>query len=236
MPIGCEVELLIRLVVYWLDLPFWFFSVVISWDGKAVIDTRLKDIIIRHQTGYTNNKTFNETVISKAERNFRIEIVEIDGNEVQNEIREQLARSKETLENQMQELGLLDAPDQLLVLKEAEETQKEVIRLERANKALQVELDELKEKLEDERTEKQKGSMNRRKLMSQLQEYQMKLETDTQKYSGWEDSVASYREKITSLASNLESSELARIKAEKSEGLLKLHINELEESMVEICI
>ncbi|CAJ0644102.1 7439_t:CDS:10 [Entrophospora sp. SA101] len=149
---------------------------------------------------------------------------------------EQLARSKETLENQMQELGLLDAPDQLLVLKEAEETQKEVIRLERANKALQVELDELKEKLEDERTEKQKGSMNRRKLMSQLQEYQMKLETDTQKYSGWEDSVASYREKITSLASNLESSELARIKAEKSEGLLKLHINELEESMVEICI
>ncbi|CAJ0924019.1 13293_t:CDS:2 [Entrophospora sp. SA101] len=120
--------------------------------------------------------------------------------------------------------------------KEAEETQKEVIRLERANKALQVELDELKEKLEDERTEKQKGSMNRRKLMSQLQEYQMKLETDTQKYSGWEDSVASYREKITSLASNLESSELARIKAEKSEGLLKLHINELEESMVEICI
>ncbi|RHZ59360.1 hypothetical protein Glove_364g12 [Diversispora epigaea] len=146
---------------------------------------------------------------------------------------EQLLRSKKTFEIQMQELGLLNAPAQLLAQKEAEDRQKDIIQLERANKILQAEIEEMRNRLDNEIHEKQKEAASRRKVAAELQDSQLKYETETIKYAETVESSNTYKSKVEFMSSKLDTAELSRLKAEKSEGLLKLQVTELEQSLVE---
>ncbi|CAG8475115.1 8080_t:CDS:10 [Diversispora eburnea] len=146
---------------------------------------------------------------------------------------EQLLRSKKTYEIQMQELGLLNAPAQLLAQKEAEDRHKDIIQLERANKILQAEIEEMRNRLDNEIHEKQKEAASRRKVAAELQDAQLKYETETIKYAETVESSNTYKSKVEMMSSKLDAAELSRLKAEKSEGLLKLQVTELEQSLVE---
>ncbi|CAG8497152.1 329_t:CDS:10 [Acaulospora colombiana] len=147
---------------------------------------------------------------------------------------EQLLRSKKTLEIQMQELGLLNAPAQLLAQKEAEERQKDIIQLERANKLLQAELEEIRGKFDEEAREKQREAANRRKVAAELQDCQLKYEAETIKSAELAESLDIHKAKLDVISIKLDAAELSRLKVEKTEGLLRLQITELEQSLVEI--
>ncbi|CAG8531984.1 6454_t:CDS:10 [Acaulospora morrowiae] len=147
---------------------------------------------------------------------------------------EQLLRSKKALEIQMQELGLLNAPAQLLAQKEIEDRQKDIIQLERANKLLQAELGEIRSRFDDEIQEKQKEAASCRKVAAELRDYQLKYEAETIKSAELAESLDAYKAKLDMISIKHDAAELSRLKAEKSEGLLKLQVTELEQSLVEI--
>ncbi|CAG8439676.1 12082_t:CDS:10 [Ambispora leptoticha] len=104
-------------------------------------------------------------------------------------------------------------------------------KIELANENLRKEVEELKAKLELEINSKQEEMANRTRIEAEFKELQIKYEAEIIKSSKYAQSLNSYKSKTDGTIAKLENFELERLKAEKTEEYLKVHIKELEEAL-----
>ncbi|KAG0221627.1 P-loop containing nucleoside triphosphate hydrolase protein [Mortierella sp. GBAus27b] len=109
----------------------------------------------------------------------------------------------------------------------------EIENLEKQRKSLQVDLDDLKSQLEAEILAKNEEAALKRRLAAELQDLQIKSETEAAKMAEMQESLTIYKTKADSSLSKLETAELVRLKAEKSEGFMRLQLKDLEETLQE---
>ncbi|KAG0323583.1 hypothetical protein BGZ99_002716 [Dissophora globulifera] len=116
---------------------------------------------------------------------------------------------------------------------ELEDKTGEIQNLEKQRKSLQLDLDDLKSQLEAEILAKNEEAAYRRRLAAELQDLQIKSEAETAKMSELQESLQIYKSKADSTLTKLETAELVRLKAEKSEGFVRLQLKDLEETLQE---
>src|SRR6185312_15060198 len=109
-----------------------------------------------------------------------------------------------------------------------ERRKKDVSGLERERKSLQVQLAEVKARLESELAHKQEEGAARKRLTMELQELQLKYEAEQLKTAKANENLTSYKSRADGTMSRLENANLERLKAEKNEEFLRLQIKELE--------
>ncbi|KAF9942315.1 hypothetical protein BGZ65_005099 [Modicella reniformis] len=109
----------------------------------------------------------------------------------------------------------------------------EIQNMERQRKSLQVDLDDLKSQLEAEILAKNEEAAAKRRLAAELQDLQIKSEAEAAKMKELQESLQIYKAKADSTLTKLETAELVRLKAEKSEGFMRLQLKDLEESLQE---
>lgn len=122
---------------------------------------------------------------------------------------------------------------QRLSTQELEDSSSSLMAAEKAKKVLAADLDEIKLRLEAEIVSKGEESATRRKLVSELKEMQLRFDAEVQKSSDLSDLVSVLKARADLNAETLEAAELGRIKAEKTESILKLRIKELEDQLDE---
>ncbi|CAG8531243.1 4224_t:CDS:10 [Paraglomus brasilianum] len=124
----------------------------------------------------------------------------------------------------------LQAENKLL---QDERRKKDVSGLERERKSLQVQLAEVKARLESELAHKQEEGAARKRLTMELQELQLKYEAEQLKTAKANENLTSYKSRADGTMSRLENANLERLKAEKNEEFLRLQIKELEDSLAD---
>ncbi|KAG0040078.1 hypothetical protein BGZ82_005326 [Podila clonocystis] len=87
--------------------------------------------------------------------------------------------------------------------------------------------------LEAEILSKNEEGANRRRLAAELQDLQIKSEAEAVKMSELQESLQIYRAKADATLTKLETADLIRLKAEKSEGFMRLQLKDLEDSLQE---
>jgi myosin heavy chain 9/10/11/14 len=91
----------------------------------------------------------------------------------------------------------------------------------------------LKGRLEAEFLAKSEEAAARRKLATDLQDFQIKYEAEAVKASELQESLNLYRGKADNVLVKLETAELAKIRAEKAENFMRLQLKDLEDSLAE---
>ncbi|KFH65798.1 hypothetical protein MVEG_07901 [Podila verticillata NRRL 6337] len=122
---------------------------------------------------------------------------------------------------------------QRLAQLELEDKLGEISNLERQRKTMQSDLDDIKAQLEAEILAKNEEGANRRRLAAELQDLQIKSEAEAVKMSELQESLQIYRAKADATLTKLETADLIRLKAEKSEGFMRLQLKDLEDSLQE---
>ncbi|KAG0097633.1 hypothetical protein BGZ93_002340 [Podila epicladia] len=122
---------------------------------------------------------------------------------------------------------------QRLAQLEIEDKLGEISNLERQRKTMQADLDDIKAQLEAEILAKNEEGANRRRLAAELQDLQIKSEAEAVKMSELQESLQLYRAKADATLTKLETADLIRLKAEKSEGFMRLQLKDLEDSLQE---
>ncbi|KAJ3371657.1 hypothetical protein GGF31_002636 [Allomyces arbusculus] len=123
---------------------------------------------------------------------------------------------------------------QRLGQQELEHKQRDMEALEKQKRMQQSEIEQLKERLEQEITARNEEAAQRRKLAQENKDLQTKLEIEVAKSAELTESSALFKNRADTAIGRLEASEMARLKAEKSEGSLKLQLKELDESLAEL--
>ncbi|KAG0224755.1 hypothetical protein BGW41_004968 [Actinomortierella wolfii] len=109
----------------------------------------------------------------------------------------------------------------------------ELANLDRQRKALQADLDEIKAQLESEIMAKNEEAANRRRLAQEMQDLLIKSEAEAAKAAELQETLLMYKSKAESTLAKLETADLNRLKAEKSEGLVRMQLKDVEESLAE---
>ncbi|KAL7754345.1 class II myosin [Sorochytrium milnesiophthora] len=117
---------------------------------------------------------------------------------------------------------------------ELEQKQRDIETLDKQRKLAQLEVDDLKTRLESEMLAKNDESAQKRKLASENKELSLKLEAEVTKTAELNETVAMYRTRADGALSRLEGAELAKIKLEKSESTYRSQVKELEETLSEL--
>ncbi|KAF9538125.1 hypothetical protein EC957_007221 [Mortierella hygrophila] len=116
---------------------------------------------------------------------------------------------------------------------ELEDKLGEITNLDKQRKSLLSDLDDMKAQLEAEILAKNEEAASKRRLAAELQELQIRSESEAAKMSELMDSLQMYKAKADSTLTKLETTDLIRLKAEKSEGFVRLQLKDLEESLQE---
>ncbi|KAF9938941.1 hypothetical protein BGZ67_010206 [Mortierella alpina] len=116
---------------------------------------------------------------------------------------------------------------------ELEDKVAEISNLEKQRKTLQSDLDDIKAQLEAEILAKNEEGANRRRLAAELQDLQIRSEAEAAKMIELQESLQMYKTKADSTLTKLETADLNRLKAEKSEGFVRLQLKDLEDSLQE---
>ncbi|CAO3569449.1 unnamed protein product [Mortierella alpina] len=116
---------------------------------------------------------------------------------------------------------------------ELEDKLAEISNLEKQRKTLQSDLDDIKAQLEAEILAKNEEGAHRRRLAAELQDLQIRSEAEAAKMIELQESLQMYKTKADSTLTKLETADLNRLKAEKSEGFVRLQLKDLEDSLQE---
>ncbi|KAF9961601.1 hypothetical protein BGZ72_002914 [Mortierella alpina] len=116
---------------------------------------------------------------------------------------------------------------------ELEDKVAEISNLDKQRKTLQSDLDDIKAQLEAEILAKNEEGANRRRLAAELQDLQIRSEAEAAKMIELQESLQMYKTKADSTLTKLETADLNRLKAEKSEGFVRLQLKDLEDSLQE---
>ncbi|KAF9966262.1 hypothetical protein BGZ70_002847 [Mortierella alpina] len=116
---------------------------------------------------------------------------------------------------------------------ELEDKVAEISNLEKQRKTLQSDLDDIKAQLEAEILAKNEEGAHRRRLAAELQDLQIRSEAEAAKMIELQESLQMYKTKADSTLTKLETADLNRLKAEKSEGFVRLQLKDLEDSLQE---
>ncbi|KAG0295387.1 hypothetical protein BGZ96_011858 [Linnemannia gamsii] len=114
---------------------------------------------------------------------------------------------------------------------ELEDKLGEITNMDKQRKSLLSDLDDMKAQLEAEILAKNEEAASKRRLAAELQELQIRSESEAAKMSELMESLQMYR--ADSTLTKLETADLIRLKAEKSEGFVRLQLKDLEESLQE---
>ncbi|KAJ3200564.1 hypothetical protein HDU82_008794, partial [Entophlyctis luteolus] len=118
---------------------------------------------------------------------------------------------------------------QRLAVQDLEDKIRDNENLEKQKKVLQAEVQDLRANIETEIAAKLEESAARRKLALEVKDLQAKLEAETVKSTDISEIISGYKSRLDLLAVQLESSELAKMKAEKMECNLRSQVKELED-------
>ncbi|KAJ3104333.1 hypothetical protein HK100_004074 [Physocladia obscura] len=120
-----------------------------------------------------------------------------------------------------------------LTVQDLEDKIRDNENLEKQKRILQAEISDLRANIETEIAAKLEESAARRKLTLEIKDLQTKLEAETFKSTDVNEIIMSYKTRIDNLSVQVESSELAKIKAEKMEANLRIQLREVEDRVRE---
>ncbi|KAJ3249933.1 hypothetical protein HDU77_007263 [Chytriomyces hyalinus] len=120
---------------------------------------------------------------------------------------------------------------QRLTLQDLEDKTRDNENLEKQKRVLQAEISDLRAAVEVEIAAKCEESSARRKLALEVKDLASKLEAESLKSTDVNDVIGSYKTRMEALVVQVEASELAKIKAEKTEANLRIQLREAEDSL-----
>ncbi|KAJ1654513.1 class II myosin [Dispira simplex] len=116
-----------------------------------------------------------------------------------------------------------------LAEQESEDKQHQMASLETLRNDLQSEVDQLKERLEQEITARSESDTQYKRAVADLKDAEMKYQTEAAKALELSDSLTSYRSKLDDVMARLETAEVERHKALKNEQQIQMTMQEWQE-------
>lgn len=150
-----------------------------------------------------------------------------DQRENDSRVREEYQVQLERLEEQKRALQTA----QRILQQEVEEKSRELANVEKQRRLLQSEVEDVRMRLESELVAKSDEQSARRKLQTEIKEWQLKFEAESAKTNELGQFLETSRQKTEAAQARLEAAELGKIKAEKSEAVIKMQLKELSDSL-----
>ncbi|KAI9223621.1 P-loop containing nucleoside triphosphate hydrolase protein [Blastocladiella britannica] len=121
-----------------------------------------------------------------------------------------------------------------LAQQEYEQTRRDIEAADRRSNMREAEIAQLKAQLDQEIAAKNEEQAQRRKLAADFKDMLNKLEMEASKSTELAESLAMFKARADQAISRYETSEMARLKAEKAEGSLRLQVKDMEETIIEL--
>ncbi|KAN0065099.1 class II myosin [Thecaphora frezii] len=147
------------------------------------------------------------------------------------DFREQLAKLSDDAKSDDLRAAMLS--QQRSVSAELGRARQEVLNGERLKSQLQMEISDLKQRLERETLLRNEDLAERRRLQTVVQEYEINHASNNHSVNEARDAAQLYKAKADSYLSKIENLEMERLKSQKAEGLMRLTLQDTERSLHE---